>query len=263
MHYSSEQKAEIERGWKGLSKELRDVWVFLAGEATSLLTQEQAQEHIRHGAARRLLIIQRCLENIFRVFPVRRTVLLSDDERSDLEINLHAFLINSHGLPDNLAWAYILERKIEINFKHVGLFTKNTQQHLPDEVRAYLTSGDLSTWHSEYAKNYRDALAHRIPPYVPPSLYTPIHQQEYQELHVRSSQAMKDGNSELAIELELKKHKIGIICPVFMHSFLDRDAQKPILLHPQLIADCRTVIQIINMVRPHLALPKDSDRNSV
>jgi hypothetical protein len=148
----------------------------------------------------------------------------------------------------------VLERKITISPIQVGLFNKNTQQHLPDEVRSYLASDRISNWHREYAKNYRDALAHRIPPYVPPSTYTPTHEQEYRELHEREGQAIKDRNFELALELGAAKHAIGIICPAFMHSFLDKGAMKPIILHKQIIVDTRTVIEIISVVRPHLSL---------
>ena len=72
----------------------------------------------------------------------------------------------------------------------------------------------------------------------------------------REGQAIKDRNSELALELGAAKDAIGIICPAFLHSFLDKEAMKPIILHPQLIADTRTVMQIISMVTPHLSLPK-------
>ena len=115
----------------------------------------------------------------------------------------------------------------------------------------------MSSWYREYAKNYRDALAHRVPPYIPPSTFTPPHEQQYRELHEREGQAIKDHNSELALELGAAKHAIGIICPAFMHSFLDKKAMKPIILHSQLIVDTRTVMEIISVAAPHLSLPKD------
>lgn len=169
MHYSAEQYTQLEGEWKSLSEELPEEWVSLARDVPSLLSQEQAREHIIYGAARRLMIITRCLKNVFKIFPIRRTQLLDDDERNDLEINLHAFLINIHGLPDNLAWAYVLERQISINPFDVGLFQRKTKEHLPLTLREYLES--ISSWHQDYAKNYRDALAHRIPPYVPPAAW--------------------------------------------------------------------------------------------
>lgn len=254
MHYSAEQHMQLDQEWKILSDELPDVWASLARDVAPSLTQERAREYIGHGAARRLMIIERCLKNIFVIFPVRRNLLLSDEERIDLEISLHAFLINVHGLPDNLAWAYILERKIDISPRDVGLFLKKTKDYLPVDVQTYLNS--IGTWHRDYAKNYRDALAHRIPPYVPPATWLPEHQHEFNNLHERCEQAMKEGNFDKALELHAQKHNLGIIHPAFMHSFSDEEACTPMLLHPQLIVNTRTVLEIISKVCPHLALPK-------
>jgi hypothetical protein len=252
MHYSPEQKAEIERAWEGLSEELPDVWVSLARDLAPLLTQERAREHITYGAARRLMIITRCLKNVFTIFPVRRTQLLSDDERNDLEINLHAFLINIHGLPDNLAWAFVLERNIRMDPRDVGLFQRKTKEHFTVELQGYLDS--ISNWHQGYAKNYRDALAHRIPPYIPPAAWLPEHELEFKDLHARAEQAMHEGNIEMALELHAQKHQIGIIHPAYLHSFLDEKACEPMVLHPQLIVDAKTVLEIISKMRPYFAL---------
>jgi hypothetical protein len=37
-----------------------------------------------------------------------------------------------------------------------------------------------------------------------------------------------------------------------MHSFSDEAAMAPIILHPQVIVDARTVLQITQVVRPYL-----------
>jgi hypothetical protein len=256
MHYSPEQETELETACNDVLKELPDSWVMLARDIAPRLNYEEAREHIGHGACRRLTVIQRCIQNIFTIYPPRRKQLLSIDERVDLEINLHSFLINIHGLPDNLAWTYILERKIDIRQVHVELFNPKTQQHLPADIRDYLASAPMSNWHRDYAKNYRDALAHRVPPYIPPSTFTPIHEQEYRELHEREGQAFMDRNFELALELGAAKDAVGIICPAFLHSFLDKDAMKPMILHSQVIVDARTVMQIISRLTPHLPVAK-------
>ena len=254
MHYSADQHIQLEQAWESLSQELPDAWVSLARDVPPSLTQERAREHIAYGAARRLMIITRCLKNIFTIFPVRRTKLLSDDERNDLEINLHAFLINVHGLPDNLAWAFFLERQIPMKPLDVGLFQKKTTEQLPPAVQDYL--GSISNWHQGYAKNYRDALAHRIPPYIPPAAWTPEHEQAFKDLHERAEEAMRKGEIKLALELHAQKHQIGIIHPAFLHSFLGERTGGPMLLHPQLIVDARTSLEIISIMRPCLALSK-------
>ena len=46
----------------------------------------------------------------------------------------------------------------------------------------YLNSEPIINWYSDYSKNYRDALAHRIPLYVPPSVLNKDDEKEYFEL---------------------------------------------------------------------------------
>jgi hypothetical protein len=257
MHYSVEQHEELDQAYESVCEELTETSLSLARDVAPLLRQERAREHITYGAARRLLIIIKCVKNIFAIFPVRRTKLLTDAERTDLEISLHAFLIHVHGLPDNLAWAYILEREIPMSPQHVGLFQRKTREHFPIGLQAYLNG--ISNWHQVYAKNYRDALAHRIPPYVPPATWLPEHEQQFRDLHEQAEQAMRERNFELALQLDERKYDVGIIHPGFLHSFLDQKACDPVLLHPQVIVDARTILEIIHIVCPHLVSPKSQE----
>lgn len=217
---------------------------------------DRAKEFIEQGVCRRLNLIQGCIRNIFRIFPVERTQLLDDDERADLTINLHAFLINIHGVPDNLAWAYLLERGIDLEPRQIGLFNERfTQPHLPQEVLSYLRSAEITTWHGQYAKNYRDALAHRIPPYLAPAILTPKQHEKYRELEGQMLVTVKAGDFERALSLMEEHDACGEICSAFAQSFLDEKACDPIILHSQRIADARTVMKIISVMRPHLNYP--------
>jgi len=252
MIYTREQVAELERGCQEVLGEVEELWLTLARDFAPSLTVERAREYVGHGICRRLKTIRRCIDNIFTIFPVERTKLLSEEERRDLQINLHAFTINISGLPDNLAWVYVLEKGLTMKPSHVGLFKENMQKCLPVEVRAYLESGDIKKWYKDYAKNYRDALAHRIPLYVPPSIHTPIHEQRYRELDEKIKGEVKNRNFDRAQTLSEEQEALGSICPAFLHSFSDIDACAPVNFHPQVIADARTVMEIISMVRPHL-----------
>lgn len=249
MHYSTDAIEQLEQGRQDVFKELRAVCIDLASKLEPTLTCERAREYISHGVCRRLTIMQQCIENVFALFPPEKRSLLAEDERINVEISLHAFLINTQGVPDSLAWAYVHERGIEINPIKVGLFQEDFQRlHLPPELVSYL-DGSVSVWHKKYAKNYRDALAHRIPPYLPPAIQTDAHREELKNLETRQEQAIKDKNSELALELEDAKNAIGISCPFF---YLDQSPYGQVLFHSQLIVDARTIMQIIDNIRPHL-----------
>ncbi|MFW6144687.1 MAG: DEAD/DEAH box helicase, partial [Candidatus Natronoplasma sp.] len=93
------------------------------------------------------------------------------EELKDVDINLHAFFINIFGLLDNMAWVIVHENigsATDIDKKKVGLYQTETQKVMKYEFKQYLNADRTKKWHNEYLKNYRNALAHRIPLYVPP-----------------------------------------------------------------------------------------------
>jgi len=87
----------------------------------------------------------------------------------DTQINIQAAIGNAYGCVDNLAWVWVHERGMaqSIDRRHVGLRKHNKQVRstLSAELRTYLDS--LEGWF-DYLVDYRDALAHRIPVYIPP-----------------------------------------------------------------------------------------------
>lgn len=133
------------------------------------------REHLLHGVGRRLGIIRRSLLNIFSLFPLNTTQPLGEDVIADVQINLHAFVMNLSGLFDNWGWAFLLRHGLEssvVNKQGIGLFAKATQAFLPEPLKNYLMVRSVVDWQKQYAKSFRDALAHRIPPYlgIPPNL---------------------------------------------------------------------------------------------
>ena len=135
-------------------------------------------------------------------------------------------MINIHGVPDNLAWTYLLERGIRLTPWQIGLFVPDTRSHLPPEILTYLKK--ITVWHDEYAKNYRDALAHRIPPYVAPAVLTPEEEQKYHGLGEQFSVAAKAGNFERALAL-MEEHRMRVV--VFAWSLHSRFwTRRPVIL---------------------------------
>ena len=82
------------------------------------------------------------------------------DILSDVQINLHAFVIIAYGIHDNWAWVYVLQHNLEAEIggrRRVGLFIDATQQRLPPALRDYLAS-DVAT---ESLKLEEAAAVHR------------------------------------------------------------------------------------------------------
>jgi hypothetical protein len=155
---------------------------------------EKSREYATHELSRRLKTLTRAIENVFRLIPPESSIPVDSVERTDAEISLHAFLINLQGAIDNLAWVFVLEAAITKDNgkallpRDVGLRKKNEliRKSLPAELDEYLQT--LDNWLA-YVENFRDALAHRIPAYIPPYIIDPKHEATYNRIEDEISRA--------------------------------------------------------------------------
>ena len=142
MVYSAEQIEELLREKNEVLHKLNEIRTTLFSDLSQTLKSERAREYLLHGVCRRLGIIRRSMANVFDIFPVSREELLSDDERCNLGINLHAFFINVYGILDNVAWVFVFENSLENEIKGgrqgVGLFSERTIKHFPQRIQDYL-----------------------------------------------------------------------------------------------------------------------------
>lgn len=251
LSYSEEYATTLQSSFDELSRRYRDLQFDLIKIAQEYQSTK-AKEHMVHGVCRRIGIIFSTIENIFEIFPPSRTEKLSKKERSDIDINLHAFFININGLLDNIAWVFVYKNK-EITGKmlkrhDVGIYKKKTLAILPNDLKELIGSAEIKSWHNKYSKNYRDALAHRIPLYISRSVLTEteaneLRQLEREELAVDFSQP--EGR-ERAQQILIEKERLGSICNWFSHSMDDEG--KPVLMHPQLLNDYEVISSILNTV---------------
>jgi len=235
--------------------EVDDIYRRLVNRLQLLLRNirdRKAQEYLLHGVARRLSILTRCIHNIFRIFPVDRRKLLTSKELTDVDINLHAFTVNVTGLLDNLAWVFAYENDLvgdpkeeKLGKKDIGLFNDRTKSFLPANLKAYLETQPIKDWYSDHSKNYRDALAHRIPLYVPPFTIDNKHEQKYFELEAKkkSLDFTIESNFLLHDQLHATQRGLGKPSLIFTHSF--DEGSEPRVLHAQMIIDYLTIEEII------------------
>lgn len=216
----------------------------LAGQ----LTVERARTFANQALGRRLPVVLRCVENIYRIFPPDRQRFLSQDECSDVAIQLHAFAINVYALFDNIAWICVLESGANIPPLKIGLYKPECQPYLPAKLVEYLNEPTALTWYRTYGKLYRDSTAHRIAPYLPQRAYTPDEGESWRELHGRSLQALREaattadrGSRMLKLDeherLNEQKESIGSNSLLVALSLTGEDASPAVYLHPQLLCD--------------------------
>ncbi|HVS26558.1 MAG TPA: hypothetical protein VHE58_04580 [Burkholderiales bacterium] len=249
MRLSLEQARKVAAEFQPAADRLDVAMFSVLAELVPLAKNEKAIEYLKQGVGRRIKTARRCLENVFKIFPPERTRLLEIEELNDIQINLHAFAINVYGILDNIAWVYMLEQgRVSTTAgdrTFVGLFNKRTQQHLSEPLRSYLNSKLLS-WFEEYAKNYRDALAHRIPLYVPPYTVRTKDSAKWQDLGSAIQLAMTNRDIAEVIRLRAEQDSLGTICGAFSH--LLSDDARPLFLHPQMICDALSVSELIEKV---------------
>ncbi len=107
MAYSNEMLQKINEEYTKVYFGLQNLFLKNVAAGRELNDNPGARNHLLHGSARRLSRIQRALENIFELFPPSTGRPLKRD-KLNVEINLHAYVINMAGLFDNWAWAFVL-----------------------------------------------------------------------------------------------------------------------------------------------------------
>ena len=254
MTYSPAQIEQLHENLRSALADLQDLILKVVVEGQGLDRASQVREHLLHGAARRLKTVRRALQRVFELFPLDQARPLESDTLSDVQTNLHAFVMNLYGLYDNWAWAFVLRHGLLDTLgdrRRVGLFQQATQKHLPEELRQYLTSDALKRWHDEYAKSFRDALAHRIPPYVPPAEFTEQEGQKYNELEDEKVQCIREMRWERLDEVWAEQAALGRPSFVFLHAFVEEEPPRPLLMHPQLITDSMAAVEFGKLFLQH------------
>ena len=252
MEYTEEAILEIKEKYTDIGHVYKEL-LFKIAELEQKLLNAKSREYLMEGVRRRLKILNRCIHKIFELFPIDRRDLLTNDELTDLAINLHAFFVNISGIFDNLAWVFVYEndlygspREGRFGKFDIGLFNEKFQTHLEPNLRDYLKSETMQAWYNEYSKNYRDALAHRIPLYVPPSALNEDDGKRYKQIEEQIHMldfSLPEAMTKYEQLLE-EQRNLGRPCVLFAHSF--REGCKYIYFHAQVIADFVTIEEIIN-----------------
>lgn len=253
MSYSAELIQQLEREHSDVTRAL-DRLQLTTIKAGYSLTSPRAKEHLIHGAGRRVKVLRRCLNNVFKLFPPSQTMPLESDDLSEVQVSLHAFVMNLYGVFENLAWTFVIRHSLEDSigdYRRVGMFLRSTQRHLPPELRDYLVKQQMVTWHDDYLKNYRDALAHRIPLYIPPSRFTDADAQRHNAIEHEVLAEIQRCDWERVELLQREQDALGVAYPMFIHSFHDERKAQPVYLHPQMICDIKTVIEFCELYFTH------------
>ena len=211
-----------------------------------------------HGAIRRLSIIKTSFLELIETTDIRRTKPLSDDEVGISEVHLNSILIHIHGMIDCLLWATLYQGGIDPNpfeskpqnvrfnanfFKKIGLDIKTNKNLL-----------EFENWLNDF-KRKRNASAHKIPFYVPPSSITKDELSLYSKLEKRLQKATMEMNFEEHEEICKEMENLG----TFGHLFAQDHTQEPYKLYPTIPDD---ICQLLNLTTVFINYFKQSHSNS-
>jgi hypothetical protein len=156
----------------------------------------------------------------FRIIPPGAVKIPSKARLYDAQINIQGAIGNAYGCIDNLAWIWVHECAIAVNRRHVGLrkHNKEVRNTFSPEFHSYLES--LDSWF-EYLVDYRDALAHRIPLYIPPGGALPKDHQQFLELERQMTAALNAFEPGKYQRLHSEQLKLLIFQPLMCHSFTE------------------------------------------
>lgn len=211
---------------------------------THRFTNPAAHDIAMQGFIRRLNTLTFCVENVFRLMPPESTAATSRRDSYECMINIQAFVFNVFGSLDNLAWILVHEKGITDVGKPLRKHAVGLRSQHP-AVRAALSPvfdrylSEKSEWFEQLG-GFRDALAHRIPLYIPPTI--PLENgPEYEKIqHLKVSASPEEYDC-----LDERERKLYCFVPV-MQSHTETGT-KTINFHPQMLNDFALVTEIANM----------------
>jgi hypothetical protein len=207
----------------------------------------RAREFAKHGFSRRLKTLARRIDSVFRILPPDRTDLPSCEEIYDGMMNIQAFVFNAFGILDNLAWIWVQEKSVrnkdgsQIHKRKVGLGKKYklVRSSLSTEFQKYLKGKDKWLDHLE---DFRHALAHRIPLYIPPYIIPKDKKADYRQLDDRITEAGKRGDIAECDRLKAERDALCMFVPWVTHSF--GESAPHIEFHTQLLTDFLAIEEV-------------------
>lgn len=208
-------------------------------------TNAVAKEFTQHGLIRRLRLIKHCVARVFETIPMDATDP-DGDQLLDTTAYLHTFVINVFGAIDNMAHVWCKEASLvdakgnPLRPGQIGFTPKCTlvRNSLSAEFQDYLATTD--DWFA-YLENYRHALAHRIPLYIPPNVLEPAAQAEHQRIQ-EEMDASLSVDRERYFELFAQQRRVGRFEPWMQHSY--GEGTMPMRFHPQIVCDFSTVVEM-------------------
>jgi hypothetical protein len=206
--------------------------------------------------------MKHAIVKVFDLLPPDEGDIPDAETRTEALVNLHAFVMNVFGAIDNLAWIWVLEKKITcrdgstLPQRYVGLGPKDAalRSSLSPRFRMHLRG--LKKWF-RYLEDFRHALAHRVPLYIPPYAILTKDAAKHAELEKLKQEA---GDLTEYNRLCAEQRKLERFEPVMRQTF---GKSNPIVFHPQMLRDFATVEEMGHLMLNELDRKLSVDQRRV
>tara|TARA_B100001989_G_C24496915_1_gene442688 strand:- start:276 stop:1052 length:777 start_codon:yes stop_codon:yes gene_type:complete len=244
MGYKDKQVKEMNEALLEIESRFKSL---LRGYLSYEFKNKTAKEYATHGLNRRLETMLQCIKNVFEHCPPDGTNIPSKNELNNATIAIQAFIANTAGALDNVAWVIAKENDVRdkeglaLDKSKISLFaSKEIKQSCSIKFQKELQK--YGNWNKNL-KDYRDTLMHRIPLYIPGYGVDPKNIDKYNEIEHRAQIALyKDCDLDEYKRLMLEQDQYKYFSPIMLHSW--NETEKKIWFLPQLIADFRTVLEL-------------------
>ena len=211
---------------------------------------KEGREYAIQGLKRGIDLLLHSIRFTYETIPPSRMSPPSDTEKRNATLAIQAFYTNIFGALDNIGriWA---EEKPELSQNNcplgkaeITIFPKPKNKVLyrsfPEAMQKAID--ESTTWFNALTE-YRDGLAHRIPLYIPPGIIDQKDASKYQQLDEAYWRARINGDPKADTIFE-EQMKLTHWRPFMTHSFGEN--AKPIMFHPQMIIDLKTIFVLTN-----------------
>ena len=242
--YSDDALKQLAEGYASVDAKFEALFIrYLSRQ----FNNPKAREYATHGFPRRLKTLTHSLKAVFRLLPPESDEIPGRDTLSDATVHIQASVFNVFGCVDNLAWIWVFEKGVvrrngrPLAQTQVGFDSNKLHMRasISGEFRTYLES--LEPWF-ELMSDFRHALAHRIPLYVPPHVVTEKNVEVYRDLEARMDDASRRHDFDEYDRLSVEQMKLVRFMPWMQHSF--EENSKYVYFHAQLLANFNTVEEL-------------------
>ena len=252
MYFSDRELRDLGEQYESVSQKCDSLNMGYLGRDYN---DSRAKEFAHQGYLRRVTTLVRCIENVFELLPPERAEIPNREDRKDAEINNQASVLNTFGCIDNLAWIWVKEKNIikadgsTLPRSWVGLGKENKfiRASFSADFQKYLPT--IDDWF-EHLVDFRDALAHRVPLYIPPYTVGVDNQEEYLKLDGQKMEASRFGDIAEHDRLDAEQMALVAFRLWMQHSYIEE--AKPTVFHAQLLTNFNTINELGNMILEEL-----------